>query len=53
MVEAWCIGFDPESNLIGVATKDKKINFWRQIQKEETYSLQVMACSHFAKIGGF
>ena len=32
MVEAWCIGFDAESNLIGVATKDKKLNFWRHIQ---------------------
>jgi hypothetical protein len=30
MVEAWCIGVDPESGVIGVATKDKKLNFWRQ-----------------------
>ena len=41
VVDAWCIDFEPELNLIGIATKDKKLNFWREVKKGEICSVQV------------
>jgi hypothetical protein len=41
MVEAWCIGIDPKSLVIGVATKDKKLNFWRQNLTHDFTSIEV------------